>query len=173
MLRGEEEYEDIRKQVCCTLHNLAVRKGFLDIEEMLRGEEEYEDIRKQASGTTAPGTEARASGQATRSAAAVGVGFSGSHLEYWRHCTTDIRVLTTIESGYSLQFKHGPPPFRGVTAASVMDPQGPPEVSQEVAKMGYSYGTPCPVGGLVLFHAQAGWWPQTNPRPQSGQPVLS
>ncbi|MGH0120599.1 UNVERIFIED_CONTAM: hypothetical protein FKN15_014530 [Acipenser sinensis] len=29
----------------------------------------------------------------------------------WRQCITDIWVLITLESGYSLQFKHGPLPF--------------------------------------------------------------
>ncbi|MGH0114557.1 UNVERIFIED_CONTAM: hypothetical protein FKN15_020468 [Acipenser sinensis] len=59
--------------------------------------------------------------------------FSGRHLEYWRQCTTDIWVLTTVQTDYSLQFKHGTPPFRGVTAASVTDPQDAVVVSQEVA----------------------------------------
>ncbi|MGH0120793.1 UNVERIFIED_CONTAM: hypothetical protein FKN15_065129 [Acipenser sinensis] len=43
--------------------------------------------------------------------------FSRSHLEYWRQCITDIWVLTTVQTGYTLQFKHSPPPFRDVTAA--------------------------------------------------------
>ncbi|MGH0137883.1 UNVERIFIED_CONTAM: hypothetical protein FKN15_033582 [Acipenser sinensis] len=59
--------------------------------------------------------------------------FSGIHLECWCQCTTDIWVPTTIETGYSLQFKHGPPPFQGVTPTSVKDQQGAAVVSQEVA----------------------------------------
>ncbi|MGH0148964.1 UNVERIFIED_CONTAM: hypothetical protein FKN15_013924 [Acipenser sinensis] len=61
--------------------------------------------------------------------------FSGSHLEYWHQCTTDIWVLTTVQTSYSLQFKHSPPPFQGVTAASVTDPQDTAVVSQEVAAL--------------------------------------
>ncbi|MGH0159678.1 UNVERIFIED_CONTAM: hypothetical protein FKN15_057768 [Acipenser sinensis] len=50
-------------------------------------------------------------------------------------CTTDIRVLTTIQTGYSLQFKHGPPPFQDVTTTSVTDPQDAAVVSQEAAAL--------------------------------------
>ncbi|MGH0149849.1 UNVERIFIED_CONTAM: hypothetical protein FKN15_015938 [Acipenser sinensis] len=61
--------------------------------------------------------------------------FSGSHLEYWCPCNTDVWVLTTVQTGYSLQFKHDPSPFQGVTAASVTDPQDTTVVSQEVAAL--------------------------------------
>ncbi|MGH0117788.1 UNVERIFIED_CONTAM: hypothetical protein FKN15_039959 [Acipenser sinensis] len=61
--------------------------------------------------------------------------FSGSHLEYWCQCNTDVWVLTTVQTGYSLQFKHDPSPFQGVTAASVTDPQDTAVVSQEVAAL--------------------------------------
>ncbi|MGH0131419.1 UNVERIFIED_CONTAM: hypothetical protein FKN15_046472 [Acipenser sinensis] len=61
--------------------------------------------------------------------------FSGSHLENWGQCTTDIWVFTNVQTGYSLQFKHGPPPFRGVTTASVTDPQDTAVVSQEEAAL--------------------------------------
>ncbi|MGH0150015.1 UNVERIFIED_CONTAM: hypothetical protein FKN15_026360 [Acipenser sinensis] len=57
--------------------------------------------------------------------------FSGNYLEYWRPCTTDISVLTTVQTGYSLQFKHGPTPFRSVTPTSVTEPQDVAVVSQE------------------------------------------
>ncbi|MGH0158460.1 UNVERIFIED_CONTAM: hypothetical protein FKN15_056259 [Acipenser sinensis] len=48
-------------------------------------------------------------------------------------CTTDIWVLTIIQTSYSLQFKHGPPPLGGTTPKSVTDPQDATVVSQEVA----------------------------------------
>ncbi|MGH0163625.1 UNVERIFIED_CONTAM: hypothetical protein FKN15_055861 [Acipenser sinensis] len=84
-----------------------------------------------------PGAEARASGQVIQSSGPRGLlrqaqgPFTGSHLEYWHQCTIDTWVLTTIQTGYSLQFKHGPPPFRGTTVASVT--QDSTVVSQEVA----------------------------------------
>ncbi|MGH0164888.1 UNVERIFIED_CONTAM: hypothetical protein FKN15_048117 [Acipenser sinensis] len=49
--------------------------------------------------------------------------FHQAHLDYWRSCTTDTWVLTTIQTGYSIQFQHGPPPFWGVTTTTVMNPQ--------------------------------------------------
>ncbi|MGH0114641.1 UNVERIFIED_CONTAM: hypothetical protein FKN15_031783 [Acipenser sinensis] len=49
----------------------------------------------------------------------------------WRQCTTDIWVLTTIQTGYSLQFKHDPSPFQGVTPTSVMDLKNDTVVPQE------------------------------------------
>ncbi|MGH0180832.1 UNVERIFIED_CONTAM: hypothetical protein FKN15_005114 [Acipenser sinensis] len=61
--------------------------------------------------------------------------FLGSHLKYWHQCTTDICVLTTVHTGYSLQFKHGHPPFRGVNVTSVTDPQDAAVMSQEVAAL--------------------------------------
>ncbi|MGH0137172.1 UNVERIFIED_CONTAM: hypothetical protein FKN15_007229 [Acipenser sinensis] len=57
----------------------------------------------------------------------------GSHLEYWHQCTIDIWVFTTVQISYLLQIKHGPPPFQGVTAASV--PQDTIVVSLEVAAL--------------------------------------
>ncbi|MGH0156962.1 UNVERIFIED_CONTAM: hypothetical protein FKN15_032680 [Acipenser sinensis] len=39
---------------------------------------------------------------------------SGTHLEYWRQCTTDTWVLNIVQTGYSLQFRHGLPPFSGL-----------------------------------------------------------
>ncbi|MGH0140305.1 UNVERIFIED_CONTAM: hypothetical protein FKN15_030255 [Acipenser sinensis] len=48
--------------------------------------------------------------------------------------TTDIWVLTTVQTSYSLQFKHGPPPFRGMNVTSVTDPKDAVVVSQEGSK---------------------------------------
>ncbi|MGH0115273.1 UNVERIFIED_CONTAM: hypothetical protein FKN15_006701 [Acipenser sinensis] len=58
--------------------------------------------------------------------------FSGSHLQYWLQCTTDTWVLNTVQTVYSLQFRHGPPPFRGVTTTLFM---GPIVLSQEVTAL--------------------------------------
>lgn len=89
-----------------------------------------------------------------------------------------IWVLTTIHTGYSLQFKHSPSTFQGVTPMLVTDPQDAVVVSQEVAaaaKIGYLHDTPSPLEGRVLLQvlpgAQGGWWPQTNLRPQTGPSV--
>ncbi|MGH0160057.1 UNVERIFIED_CONTAM: hypothetical protein FKN15_038484 [Acipenser sinensis] len=46
-----------------------------------------------------------------------------------------IWVLTTVQIGYSLQFKLSPPPFRGVTLTSVTNPQDVVAVSQVVAAL--------------------------------------
>ncbi|MGH0147520.1 UNVERIFIED_CONTAM: hypothetical protein FKN15_017240 [Acipenser sinensis] len=71
----------------------------------------------------------------------------------WRQCTTDIWVLTTIQTGYSLQFKHDPPPFQGVTPTSVTDLKNATVVPQEVAALllSYSHDRPPAVGERVLL----------------------
>ncbi|MGH0153925.1 UNVERIFIED_CONTAM: hypothetical protein FKN15_068763 [Acipenser sinensis] len=37
-------------------------------------------------------------------------------------CTSDTWVLATVQNGYALQFRLGPPPFRGITNTFVTDP---------------------------------------------------
>ena len=42
-------------------------------------------------------------------------------LQSWQQCTNDIWVRKTILTGYTLQFRLNPPPFRGVVVTAVKD----------------------------------------------------
>ncbi|MGH0123178.1 UNVERIFIED_CONTAM: hypothetical protein FKN15_013682 [Acipenser sinensis] len=57
--------------------------------------------------------------------------FSQHQLQYWRNCTSDSWVPTTVQTSYTLQFRAGPP-FRGITVTSMSDPLQVLALRQEV-----------------------------------------
>ncbi|MGH0137835.1 UNVERIFIED_CONTAM: hypothetical protein FKN15_038399 [Acipenser sinensis] len=52
--------------------------------------------------------------------------------QYWHACTSDTWVLATVQNGYVLQFRLGPPPFRGIAGH-------PPIVPETVGSDGCSH----------------------------------
>ncbi|MGH0129857.1 UNVERIFIED_CONTAM: hypothetical protein FKN15_040001 [Acipenser sinensis] len=61
--------------------------------------------------------------------------FSTQQLQYWCACTSDAWVLTTVQTGFALQFCSDPPPFRSVLSTFVSDPLQALVLQEEVAAL--------------------------------------
>ncbi|MGH0132327.1 UNVERIFIED_CONTAM: hypothetical protein FKN15_061490 [Acipenser sinensis] len=72
--------------------------------------------------------------------------FSQHQLQYWHSCTSDSWVLATVHTGYALQFRAGPTPFRGIMVTSVIYPLHDLALRQEEIKV-LNYNTLFPVAG--------------------------
>ncbi|MGH0145924.1 UNVERIFIED_CONTAM: hypothetical protein FKN15_023471 [Acipenser sinensis] len=97
------------------------------------------DLRHHLQATTAPGKQALPQSKGNTSSPPAGAlkacGMRPIHLQYWRSCTSDTWVLATAHNGYVLQFRKGPPPFRGVMNTSVTDPLQVLVLQQKVAAL--------------------------------------
>ncbi|RXM99135.1 UPF0577 protein KIAA1324-like, partial [Acipenser ruthenus] len=70
--------------------------------------------------------------------------FSQHQLQYWCKCTSDSCVLTTIQTGYALQFRVGPPPFQRISYIPFSCAVG------EFLEMSTQQCTPCAAGTYSL-----------------------